>query len=83
MPGNPPANRYSHTPRKVFEAYIDRMAIKRQRDQQDNRSDYQLIMKLIAQLREDHEQLAEHVAQHCQRMDPTLTRSEDATEGLE
>ncbi len=65
MAGNPRADRYSHTPRKVFDSYIDRMAVKRQRDREDNRNDYQLLLKLIQQLREDHEHLKTHVEAHC------------------
>ncbi len=57
MPGNPPANRYSHTPRAVFERAIDRIEIRRLRDKEDVRTDLAFLLGKIQQLEETIEEL--------------------------
>ena len=47
---NTKRDQYNSTPRKVFDAYIDRMAIKRQRDREDHRADIQALIKRLNNL---------------------------------
>ncbi len=47
---NPKANRYSHTPRKVFDKAMDRMDLKRQRDREDHRADMAALIKRLLNL---------------------------------
>ncbi len=65
MAGNPRADRYSHTPRKVFDSYIDRMAVKRQRDREDHRADMGALLQKLDQLQDQLTHLEQHVAHHC------------------
>ena len=83
MPVNPRADRYSHTPRKVFNAYVDRMALKRSRDREDNRNDLHLMMTMIKHLQEELLELKDHVASHCRTLrDPDDPVVEYSTEEL-
>ncbi len=58
-------NKYNHTPRKVFDKYIDRMAIKRQRDREDHRADMQALIKRLLNLEAQLTELRQHVLKHC------------------
>ncbi len=62
---NTKRNQYNSTPRKVFDAYIDRMAVKRTRDKQDHRADMQALIKKINELEQALELISQHVQQHC------------------
>ncbi len=62
-------NKWSHTPRKVFDSYVDRMAVKRQRDREDYRNDLQAIFQKLKDLQNQLTLLEEHVDQHCLRID--------------
>ncbi len=73
---NTARNQYNSTPRKVFDAYIDRMAVKRARDKEDHRADVQALLKRISNLenqlthqRQLHDELQVHVDAHCDRDD--------------
>ncbi len=44
---NTKRNQYNSTPRKVFDTYIDRMAVKRARDKEDLRADMLLIFSKL------------------------------------
>ncbi len=86
MPPNQRANRYDHTPRKVFDKAIDRMELKRQRDREDNRNDLQSMIRdirhlhqLILALTQNHTDLEQHVLSHCN----VLEGREEDTEELE
>ena len=75
MPPNDRANRYDHTPRKVFDKAMDRMDLKRQRDREDSRSDLRAVLARIVsiedkliQVLEQLGELEQHVAQHCNAM---------------
>ncbi len=59
------ATKFTHVPRKVFDKYVDRMALKRSRDRSDNRNDLQILMNLIKHLQEDLLELQDHVNSHC------------------
>ncbi len=62
---NTKRNQYNSTPRKVFDTYIDRMAVKRTRDREDHRADMQALIMRLKNLENQLELLAEHVQQHC------------------
>ncbi len=62
---NTKRNQYNSTPRKVFDTYIDRIAIKRQRDREDHRNDMQTVLQYLKALEERLHLLEEHVQQHC------------------
>ncbi len=62
---NTKRNQYNSTPRKVFDTHVDRLAVRRTRDLENQRADYQLLIKLVQELREDLELIREHVAKHC------------------
>ncbi len=47
---NTKRNQYNSTPRKVFDTYIDRMAVKRQRDRDDHRADMAALIKRLNNL---------------------------------
>ncbi len=81
---NTKRNQYNSTPRKVFDAYIDRMATKRARDKEDHRNDMQTIVQQLKALQNQLTLLEEHVAQHCHVIggddnpaDPAFTRASD------
>ncbi len=61
-------NKYHSTPRKVFDTYIDRMAVRRTRDLQDHRADFSAMFKRLRNLENQLTELREHVASHCQRI---------------
>ncbi len=65
MGNNDYVNKYNSTPRKVFDKYIDRMAVRRKRDLDDHRADLKAIFHRIINLEQALQDLAEHVAQHC------------------
>ncbi len=84
MAGNPRADRYLHTPRKVFDSYVDRMALKRSRDREDNRNDLHRMMGMIKHLQEELLELKDHVASHCKTLrDPDDPVVEHGNEELE
>ncbi len=85
MPPNARANRYDHTPRKVFDKAMDRMDLKRRRDRDDTNADYRILQRQLkelnlemANLHEELEELQHHVDRHCQQLDTARD-----TEGLE
>ncbi len=47
---NTKRNQYNSTPRKVFDAYIDRMAVKRQRDNENHINDIKLVLHRMVDL---------------------------------
>ncbi len=47
---NTKRNQYNSTPRKVFDAYIDKMALRRDRDRADHMADLGAILKQLKQL---------------------------------
>ncbi len=65
---NAKRNQYNSTPRKVFDSYIDRMAIKRTRDKEDHRADMQALIQRLLHLENQLTHLTEHVRQHCDRI---------------
>lgn len=83
MPLNPRADRYNHTPRKVFDTAMDRMDIKRQRDRQDHRADLGAIIQKMDQLETRLTELEAYVAQHCLRIDSDHPANKDGYEELE
>ena len=58
---NTKRNQYNSTPRKVFDSYIDRMALKRDRDRQDHRADTQALIKRLINLEVQLTQLHKQV----------------------
>ncbi len=77
-------NQYNHTPRKVFDKYIDRMAIRRDRDLEDHRGDLLVVFRKIQELHDQLTELSAHVASHCQAIDPLKDDGEEhGNEGLE
>ncbi len=58
-------NRYSSTPRKIFDKHVDRIAAHRQRDRQDHRADMQALIQRLNNLEDQLTHLAEHVRRHC------------------
>ncbi len=66
---NTKRNQYNSTPRKVFEAYIDRMAVKRARDKEDHRADVQALIKRLLNLEEQLTLISEHQQAHCHDLD--------------
>ncbi len=76
-------NRYNSTPRKVFDKYIDRMAVRRQRDLDDHRGDLKLVFRMIRDLDNKLTELHDHVASHCRTLrDPEDPVVEHGTEEL-
>ncbi len=65
MPPNARANRYDHTPRKVFDKAIDRLELKRVRDREDHRADLQAIFSRMKNLETQLTLLSDHVESHC------------------
>ncbi len=71
MPGGQPrADRYSHTPRKVFDKAIDRMVLKVRREHDDRMADIHLLLNRIKQLQLQLDELQDHVNSHCQVIAP-------------
>ncbi len=69
-------NQYNSTPRKVFDSYIDRMAVKRQRDREDHRNDLQVVFQKMKELEnqltlvvQELDELQEHIERHCLQLD--------------
>lgn len=62
------ANRYSHTPRKVFDKALDRVEIRRQRDREDHRNDLQAIFQRLKNLEDHLTKLIQHVDRHCEEL---------------
>ncbi len=62
---NTKRNQYNSTPRKVFDAYIDRMAVKRTRDLDNHRADMASLLHKMAQLENQLLELIQHVQEHC------------------
>ncbi len=62
---NTKRNQYNSTPRKVFDAYIDRMATRRDRDRIDHAMDIAALLKRIENIEYMHRELKEHVQHHC------------------
>ena len=73
---NASADRYHNTPRKVFDKHVDRMEAKRQRDRADHRADMKALIHRLINLEQALQDLADHVAQHCIRMDPDMEHAE-------
>ncbi len=76
------ANKYNSVPRKVFDKFIDKVEIKRQRDRLDHRNDMEILLRKIKHLDEQLFLLEKHVAQHCQILDKGSDRKH-GTEELE
>ncbi len=76
-------NRYSNTPRKVFDAHVDRMELKRLRDKEDHRADLKAIFQRLKNLENQHTLLEEHVASHCGQLDNEKFSNEHSIEELE
>lgn len=77
-------NRYTNTPRNIFDKHVDRMETKRLRDKEDHRNDLKAIFQRLSNLETQHallvqevKDLDDHVAKHCDVL------SSDDTEGLE
>ncbi len=76
-------DRYANTPRKIFDKYVDTIALRRQRDRQDHRADMQALIKRLNNLEQqlteallmldEHEQ---HLETHCLIIDKDA-RKED------
>lgn len=62
---NTKRNQYNSTPRKVFDAYIDKMALKRSRDKEDHRADLHALFQRLRNLEDQLTQLTDHVQSHC------------------
>ncbi len=62
-----PSNKYSSTPRKIFDKHVDRMEVRRKRDREDHRADMQALIKRLLNLEDQLKHLTEHVSQHCDR----------------
>ncbi len=84
MPSNPRANRYDHTPRKVFDKAIDRMDAKRRRDRQDNSNDLQIMIQkikhlhqLILALTDLVDENTDHLQRHCAELDTSRNGNEE------
>ncbi len=60
------SNKYNSTPRKVFDSYIDRMAVRRDRDKADHRADFAALFKRIMNLETQLTLLTEHLNKHCE-----------------
>ncbi len=54
--------------RKVFDKHVDRMTELRARDKQDHRADMKSIFHRVINLEQALQDLADHVASHCQQM---------------
>ncbi len=61
-------NQYNSTPRKVFDSYIDRMAVKRSRDREDHRNDIGALLQRITNLEDQLTQLLQYVQRHCEEL---------------
>ncbi len=57
---NPP-NKYSSTPRKIFDKHVDRMETKRQRDREDHRADMKALIQRLNALESKLTQVVEHL----------------------
>ncbi len=55
------SNKYSATPRSIFDKHVDRMEIKRQRDREDHRADMQALIKRLNNLETQLMDLAEEL----------------------
>ncbi len=75
-----PSNRYTSTPRKVFDKAIDRMDLKRIRDREDHRNDLKAIFKRLQNLENQHALLEEFVRSHCLVLEDQVTS--ESTEEL-
>ncbi len=56
---NTKRNQYNSTPRKVFDAYIDKMAIRRKRDMEDHRADMKALIHRLNNMELAYQELAE------------------------
>ncbi len=68
-------NKYDYVTRKAFDRYCDLIDRRRQREVKDHRADLQAMIHRMINLEQALQDLADHVAQHCTRMDPTLTHA--------
>ncbi len=82
-------NKYNSTPRKVFDKHVDAMERKRLRDREDHRNDLKAILQQLKDLwteltllRQDHDELKDHVLAHCDRIEER-TASHNGIEELE
>ncbi len=74
---NTKRNQYNSTPRKVFDAYIDKMAVKRSRDNEDHRADLHALLQRIRNLENQLTQLHDHVQSHCHVLNDEDQLTED------
>ncbi len=65
MPPNSRANRYDHTPRKVFDKALDRIELRRQRDKEEARRDIANLFQKMELLNKMLTLLEDHVQNHC------------------
>ncbi len=65
MPPNSRANRYDHTPRKVFDRALDRIELRRQRDKEEARRDIANLFQKMELLNKMLTLLEDHVQSHC------------------
>ncbi len=72
-------NKFSSTPRRVFDKAMDKVEIKRQRDKEDHRADLKAIFHRIINLEQALQDLADHTAHHCDQLkqDPDGSPRED------
>ncbi len=80
---NPP-NRYSSTPRKVFDKHVDRMELRRKRDKEDHRADFKALFQRIRNLEielshliQQQNDLYAHVDRHCAELDTDRKGNEE------
>ncbi len=78
-PGNAGPNRYSSTPRKIFDKHVDRVEAKRQRDREDHRADLKALISRMVNLETQLTNLGQHVLKHCQAIDDEGEHAENDT----
>ncbi len=78
-------NKFNSTPRKVFDKYIDRMAVRRIRDLENHRADLQSVFRKINDMQQHILDLEDHVRSHCDTVNSTsyITARKDGNEELE
>ncbi len=81
---NTKRNQYNSTPRKVFDSYIDRMAIKLMRQREDHRADVHALLQRIVSVEQALQEFHEHLQDHCERLqsgvDPDALRKDGKEE---
>ncbi len=61
---NPPANRYSHTPRKVFDKAMDRQDLRLKRVKEDYRADLKAMVQRLINLEDTVGRLVRQIERH-------------------